>query len=255
MDQGLSEMKFLKNVPFQVKAVARPRYVFAGWENDDISDSITVNLTSDKTIEARFEISEEHSVENEITENTTLNLTDNPYVVSGDIIIHEGVTMKIEKGVTVLMPQDADIYVYGRLLINGTEDSPVTIKLNKKANATSWGAISFYNSTDTSKLVHLNLSGTRLGNDALNERAGINGNNSHVIMDHLTVTDFALPVDQHVNISVFNISGQLIETLVNRKISSGIRNIIWDAKKYSSGIYFYRIKTDLFSKTRKITIK
>lgn len=193
MNHGLSKMPFFKSIPMQIKAVAKPGYVFAGWKEGSLTDTMTLTLNGDKVLTANFEISEQHPVPETISKNTTLNLTDNPYVASGDILVSAGVTLTIEKGVKLLMPQDADIMVEGRLLINGTAESPVSIKPNTAAGAANWGALTFTDAKDTCKLSYLEISGTTLGDDPINERGGVNGNNSNVVMDHLTVTDVIYP--------------------------------------------------------------
>ncbi|HEX2955194.1 MAG TPA: right-handed parallel beta-helix repeat-containing protein, partial [Chitinispirillaceae bacterium] len=221
MSQGLSAMTFFKSIPLQMKAVAKPGYVFAGWSEGGSEDSITLTLTGNKTIEAKFEKAQDHPVPSSITENTKLNLTDHPYVTDGDIFVAKGATLTIEKGVTLLMPQDADIDINGRLLINGTSDAPVKIKTNNIAGATNWGAINFNNVADTCKLTYVEISGTTLGDDALNERGGINGNNSNVVMDHLTITDVIYPFYFEGGSTVLRNSSIIIDHICNGGIHIG----------------------------------
>lgn len=193
MSQGLSEMTFFKSIPMHIKAIAKPGYVFAGWEDGSLNDTMTISLNKDTVLTVNFEVSQQHLVPDTIQKNTILNLTDHPYVASGDIFVPAGVTLTIEKGVKLLMAQNADIMVEGRLLINGTAESPVSIRTNTEAGATNWGALTFTDAKDTSILSYLEISGTTLGDDPVNERGGVNGNNSNVIMDHLTVTNVIYP--------------------------------------------------------------
>jgi len=72
-----------------------------------------------------------------------------------------------------------------------------------------------------------------------------------------TVIRYSLPRDCHVEISLFNILGQKIKTLVNEYQTSGYKKTIWDGrndqgKEVGSGIYFYRMKAASFSSTRKM---
>jgi len=46
-----------------------------------------------------------------------------------------------------------------------------------------------------------------------------------------------------IKIQIFNIKGQLIETIVNEYQNEGKHSVIWNAENQSSGIYFYRIKS------------
>jgi hypothetical protein len=45
-----------------------------------------------------------------------------------------------------------------------------------------------------------------------------------------------------VDLSVFNLLGQLVALLVSKKQSSGRYAVRWDASDFSSGMYFYRLK-------------
>jgi hypothetical protein len=45
--------------------------------------------------------------------------------------------------------------------------------------------------------------------------------------------------------------GQLIES---QAFSSGNHSFSWNAKDQSSGLYFYKLKTDNFSETRKMIL-
>jgi hypothetical protein len=59
----------------------------------------------------------------------------------------------------------------------------------------------------------------------------------------------------NIDLSIYNVIGQKIVTLVNEKQVAGAYKIEWDASKVSSGIYYYRLTTDNgFSQTRKMMI-
>jgi flagellar hook assembly protein FlgD len=64
-----------------------------------------------------------------------------------------------------------------------------------------------------------------------------------------------LPEEQFVQINVYNIAGRLMERLVNKRLPAGVHSVIWDARNYSPGLYFYSIKAGKFNKTRKFTIQ
>lgn len=72
-----------------------------------------------------------------------------------------------------------------------------------------------------------------------------------------TTIKFALPSAQFVELTVFNLLGQKVKTLVNQKLEAGNFSVQWQGSDefgsaLSSGIYFYRLKTDNFSKVRKM---
>ena len=58
-----------------------------------------------------------------------------------------------------------------------------------------------------------------------------------------TVIKYDLPKDTHVNIQIYNIRGQLVKELVNGVEAAGRKQIEWNAKGLSSGIYFFKLST------------
>ena len=71
--------------------------------------------------------------------------------------------------------------------------------------------------------------------------------------------DFQTSLNSVVDISVYNVRGEKIKTLLNSEIPSGSHRVIWDGRDskgnyVASGIYFYRMKTDNYSQTKKMMI-
>jgi parallel beta-helix repeat protein len=232
MNQGLSGMEFFKSVPMTLEAVASPGYVFTGWSTSSYGKVLSLTLTADRTIQAKFTKAEDHLIPSVISENTVFNLTDNPYVGSGDIKVAKGATLTVEKGVTILMAQNANLNIEGRLLINGTADAPVTITANEAGGATNWAAINFNNATDTCKLNYVEISGTTLGSDALNQRGGVNGNYSNVVMDHLTMSNVIYPFYFEYGSTILRNSSITIDHICNGGIHIGrglavVENNLW----------------------------
>jgi rhodanese-related sulfurtransferase len=58
-----------------------------------------------------------------------------------------------------------------------------------------------------------------------------------------------------VNLSIFNIRGQLIATLVSENQPAGVYTIQWDGSGFTSGIYFYKLTIDkFFIQTKKLIL-
>ncbi|MFC1570150.1 T9SS type A sorting domain-containing protein, partial [bacterium] len=53
-----------------------------------------------------------------------------------------------------------------------------------------------------------------------------------------TTIQFALPEKQHVQLNVYNLAGQKVETLINEEMGIGEHQAIWNASQYSAGLYF-----------------
>lgn len=58
-----------------------------------------------------------------------------------------------------------------------------------------------------------------------------------------TVIEFTIPQKEWVNLSIYNISGEIVETLINNTVDGGTHQIVFNAKDLSSGIYVCRLKT------------
>ncbi|MBN1481344.1 T9SS C-terminal target domain-containing protein [candidate division KSB1 bacterium] len=74
-----------------------------------------------------------------------------------------------------------------------------------------------------------------------------------------TTISYHLPVDSHINVSIYNVLGEHISTLVNRKCKQGNHSITWDGKNHngkdvSSGVYFCKMQAADFSKAIKIIL-
>jgi len=56
-----------------------------------------------------------------------------------------------------------------------------------------------------------------------------------------TTFRYYLPEASQVRLMIYNIRGQLVETLMHESQDEGYHSAIWDAKRLSSGVYFYQI--------------
>jgi flagellar hook assembly protein FlgD len=57
-----------------------------------------------------------------------------------------------------------------------------------------------------------------------------------------------------VELSIYNILGQKVVTLVSEKQTAGRYQVEWDASGSASGLYFYRIETDAFQDVKKMIL-
>jgi hypothetical protein len=69
-----------------------------------------------------------------------------------------------------------------------------------------------------------------------------------------TKISFDVPKASRVEVSVWNVLGQKVETLVDDYRDAGVHTVDFDGAKYSSGVYFYRISTAGFSETKKMML-
>ncbi len=70
-----------------------------------------------------------------------------------------------------------------------------------------------------------------------------------------TEISFDLRQASHVNLTIYNVLGQKVETLVDEYREAGhYDDVTWDAGSYSSGVYFYRISAGTFTDTKKMLL-
>ena len=65
---------------------------------------------------------------------------------------------------------------------------------------------------------------------------------------------YALPTAEHVTVEVFNYVGQRVAVLTDEVREAGVHAVTFDAAALPSGMYFYRLTTPSFSKTRKMSL-
>lgn len=70
-----------------------------------------------------------------------------------------------------------------------------------------------------------------------------------------TKINFGLKSSSNVEVSVYNILGNKVATLVNEFKSAGNHSVSFNASNLSSGIYFYKIVTNGFVQTRKMILE
>lgn len=66
-----------------------------------------------------------------------------------------------------------------------------------------------------------------------------------------TTISYRLPGLSFVNLSIYNITGQLVEILVNEKVQTGYHSVTWNSNNVGSGVYFYKITAGKYSATGK----
>ena len=74
-----------------------------------------------------------------------------------------------------------------------------------------------------------------------------------------TFINYTLHEQNHVTLSVYNIKGELVRLLYDGRQIAGRHSVKWnglneEGNEVTSGIYFYRLQTDSFIKTRKMSL-
>ncbi len=69
-----------------------------------------------------------------------------------------------------------------------------------------------------------------------------------------TLIRYSLPQASDVRITIYDILGRRVETLVQGEQPAGYHQITWDARDQSSGMYFYKIQAGEYSETKKMVL-
>jgi len=69
-----------------------------------------------------------------------------------------------------------------------------------------------------------------------------------------TNISYSLPKESYVTVKVFDILGREVKTLVDGYKSAGQYNVSFDASKFTSGVYFYQLKTGNLLFTKKMML-
>jgi len=77
------------------------------------------------------------------------------------------------------------------------------------------------------------------------------GNNYPNPFNPTTTIRYGLPQKSKVKISVYNVNGNLIETILNTEKEAGYHRTVWEANGLSTGVYFYRIQADNFTEVKR----
>ena len=69
-----------------------------------------------------------------------------------------------------------------------------------------------------------------------------------------TTIAFALPNAEQVKLAIYDITGKLVDTVVDQPFGAGLHQVKWEAGNIPSGVYFYRLETKNFTQTRKLML-
>jgi len=69
-----------------------------------------------------------------------------------------------------------------------------------------------------------------------------------------TNISFTLPMAENVQLSVYNVLGQRVATLVDGVMSAGTHTVNFNAADLASGVYLYQIRAGSFSQSRTMML-
>jgi spore coat protein CotH/photosystem II stability/assembly factor-like uncharacterized protein len=69
-----------------------------------------------------------------------------------------------------------------------------------------------------------------------------------------TRIEFQLPKEGPVSLVVYDLLGREVATLVDDVLQAGAHRVAWNASRFSSGVYFYRLHAGALTETRKLLL-
>ena len=70
----------------------------------------------------------------------------------------------------------------------------------------------------------------------------------------LTTIKYSIPKEGFVKLAVYDILGNEIDVLMNQKQTSGKYELSWNAERFASGVYFYKLITNGFTQTKRMLL-
>jgi len=103
-------------------------------------------------------------------------------------------------------------------------------------------------------LEHFGISNTGVSEEAALPKDVVLSQNYPNPFNPATSISFAIPRDGEVELAVYNLLGECVETLVSGSMSAGWHSVVWDATDASSGVYFYNLRFENRSITSKMLL-
>ena len=74
-----------------------------------------------------------------------------------------------------------------------------------------------------------------------------------------TTISYALPDRQQISLTIYDISGARVRTLVSRTLPAGLHNVVWDGRdeaghRVANGVYFYCLRAGGHAETRRMAL-
>ena len=99
-------------------------------------------------------------------------------------------------------------------------------------------------------------SGVVYGNDgsAVKAVSGVTMWNAPNPFNPTTTISFNLPQSEQVSLTVYNVMGQKLATLLDRRLDAGEHSVEWNGSNVASGVYFYTLRIGTATATQKMLL-
>ncbi|MFI5144080.1 MAG: T9SS type A sorting domain-containing protein [Ignavibacteria bacterium] len=80
------------------------------------------------------------------------------------------------------------------------------------------------------------------------------GNNYPNPFNPATKISFGIPKTSNTKLKIYDITGREVSELINKDLEVGNYTIIWDARDFANGVYFYKLESGDFVQTKKMVL-
>jgi hypothetical protein len=70
----------------------------------------------------------------------------------------------------------------------------------------------------------------------------------------LTAVSYELGATSHTTLQIYDLTGRLVETLVDENQEPGVYQVEWDGSNQASGVYFYKLRSSDFQSVKKVIL-
>ena len=70
----------------------------------------------------------------------------------------------------------------------------------------------------------------------------------------VTTLNFGIPVDSEVYLSVYNLQGREVSSLISGNMEAGYHSVVWNANTFASGVYFVKMIAGEYVSTQKLML-
>jgi len=152
--------------------------------------------------------------------------------------------------------------------LSRTSWTPFHVSLFKPVGYTPDSFEVFFVFDGTSSLSYVMIDNLNLSNTAIGDELGtssyfgiesvLNQNINSSFYPNPTIgnaeIEFSLTSSSNINIKIYDVTGRLINAVLNESKSSGVHKIQVNTEELQNGIYFYTIAGDGFSNTKKFIV-
>jgi hypothetical protein len=70
----------------------------------------------------------------------------------------------------------------------------------------------------------------------------------------VTTLSFTLPTESEVALSIYNLQGREVTTLIDANMDAGYHSVVWNADEFGSGVYFIKMVAGEYVNTQKLML-